>query len=217
MNMIKNIKKIVFLSFVCIGQFVFYICVYDIVFRLFSFLWRCFYTGMMKGFFKSFGLGSLINSRFCYLKGPQYISIGKNTVLEGNMELTAYDSYRNQKFFQPSIIIGDNCYIGMNAKITAIHSVVIGNGVLTGRNVLITDNAHGESIASCIPPGDRCLISKGCTVIEDNVWIGDNVSILPGVHIGKGCIVGANSVVTKDIPPYCVVGGIPAKILKNMK
>lgn len=105
----------------------------------------------------------------------------------------------------------------MNAKITAIHSVVIGNGVLTGRNVLITDNAHGESVASYIPPGDRCLVSKGSTVIEDNVWLGDNVSILPGVHVGKGCIVGTNSVVTKNVPPYCVVGGIPAKVLKNMK
>ncbi|KDS45574.1 bacterial transferase hexapeptide family protein [Parabacteroides distasonis str. 3776 Po2 i] len=54
-------------------------------------------------------------------------------------------------------------------------------------------------------------------MIEDNVWLGDNVSILPGVHVGKGCIVGTNSVVTKNVPPYCVVGGIPAKVLKNMK
>ena len=74
----------------------------------------------MKRFFKSFGSGSLINSKFRYLKGLKYISIGKNTVLEGNIELTAYDSYRNQKIFQPSIIIGDNCHIGMNAKITTI-------------------------------------------------------------------------------------------------
>lgn len=215
--MIENIRKIVVLLFVYIGQFVSYICMYDLVYRVFNFFIKCFYTGIMKRFFKSFGSESLINSKFRYLKGLKYISIGKNTVLEGNIELTAYDSYRNQKIFQPSIIIGDNCHIGMNAKITAIHSVVIGNGVLTGRNVLITDNAHGESVASYIPPGDRCLVSKGSTVIEDNVWLGDNVSILPGVHVGKGCIVGTNSVVTKNVPPYCVVGGIPAKVLKNMK
>ena len=50
--------------------------------------------------------------------------------------------------------------------------------------------------------------------IGDNVWLGDNVLVLPGVHIGKGCIIGASSVVTKDIPPYCVVAGIPAKVVK---
>ena len=80
-----------------------------------------------------------------------------------------------------------------------------------------TDNAHGRSVADDIPPADRLLIYKEGTVIEDNVWLGDNVSILPGVRIGKGCIVGVNSVVTKDIPPYSVVGGIPAKVLKTMK
>ena len=68
-----------------------------------------------------------------------------------------------------------------------------------------------------ISPYCRPLISKGPVIIEDNVWIGEKVSIMPGVHIGFGAIIAANAVVTTDIPSYCVVGGIPAKIIKNMK
>ena len=65
---------------------------------------------------------------------------------------------------------------------------------------------------------DRPLISKGCVVIEDNVWLGDNVCVLPGVTIGKGSVIGANSVVTHSIPPYSIAVGTPAKIvLKDNK
>ena len=54
-------------------------------------------------------------------------------------------------------------------------------------------------------------------VIEDNVWIGEKASIMPGVHIGKGAIIAANSVVTHDVPAYAVVAGIPAKVIKQFK
>ena len=68
-----------------------------------------------------------------------------------------------------------------------------------------------------IAPDFRPLSSKGPVLIDDNVWIGEKSSIMPGVHIGKGVIVAANSVVTKDVPPYCVVAGIPATIVKVMR
>lgn len=60
------------------------------------------------------------------------------------------------------------------------------------------------------------LISKGPVVIEDNVWIGEHACIMPGTTIGKGSIVGANAVVTKDVPPYSLVGGVPAKLIKTL-
>lgn len=66
-----------------------------------------------------------------------------------------------------------------------------------------------------VPPLERRMVSKGSVVIGNNVWIGDKVTILAGVRIGDGVIVAANSVVTKDIPDYCVVGGNPARILKS--
>jgi acetyltransferase-like isoleucine patch superfamily enzyme len=121
--------------------------------------------------------------------------------------------------FTPSITIGDNCSIGEYCHITSINSITIGNGVLTGRWVTITDNSHGSSSLEefYIQPSKRKLYSKGSVVIEDNVWIGDKVTILPGVHIGYGSIIGANAVVTKDVPANCVVGGNPAKIIKVIK
>ena len=96
---------------------------------------------------------------------------------------------------------------------------MIGNNVLTGPRVLITDNAHGDSLFKLLDtaPIERFLYSKGKVVIEDNVWIAEGAMIMPGVRIGKGSIIAANSVVTKDIPPYSVAAGTPAKIIKTMK
>ena len=66
-------------------------------------------------------------------------------------------------------------------------------------------------------PVEREIYSKGAVRIGNNVWIGDKATILPGVTIGDGVIIGANSVVTKNIPDYCVVGGNPAKVIKSIK
>ena len=60
----------------------------------------------------------------------------------------------------------------------------------------------------------RKVVSKGAVVIDDNVWIGDKVSIMPGVHIGEGSIIAANAVVTKNIPPYSIAAGVPAKVIR---
>lgn len=62
----------------------------------------------------------------------------------------------------------------------------------------------------------RSLHSEGAVIIEDNVWIGEGAMIMPNVHIGKGAIVAANSVVTHNIPPYTVAGGVPAKVIKTL-
>jgi len=117
------------------------------------------------------------------------------------------------------IIIEDNVCIGEDAHITSTTLIYIGKNVLTGKKVLITDNAHGASTADLLDlaPVKRPLYSKGSVYIEENVWIGEKASIMPGVRIGKGSIIAANSVVTKDIPPYCVAAGIPAKVIKQIK
>lgn len=105
-----------------------------------------------------------------------------------------------------------------HGHISCVNKVVIGNNVRMGKKVFITDNAHGASERSLldIRPNLRPLYSKGPVIIEDNVWIGEMVCIMPGVTIGHGSIIGANAVVTKDVPPYCVVGGNPAKIIKQL-
>lgn len=114
------------------------------------------------------------------------------------------------------IAIGNGCQIGAYTHLTSINQIILGNNVLTGRYVLITDNSHGETSREEmeISPMKRKVVSKGAVVIDDNVWIGDKVSIMPGVHIGEGSIIAANAVVTKNIPPYSIAAGVPAKVIR---
>lgn len=115
------------------------------------------------------------------------------------------------------IIIGDNVWIGDYFNINAVNGIYIGNGVLMGKWVTILDNDHGKTDMETlkITPNKRKLYSKGGIHIDDDVWIGDKVTILSGVTIGRGAVVASNAVVTKDVPEFCVVGGCPAKIIKE--
>lgn len=178
-----------------------------------------FFAGYKSRKFKAFGRTSTMGIHSTYI-GEEHITIGENTHFGDYGRLTAYDYYpHTHQHFTPQIIIGNNCSIGYQSHITAINSIVIGNNVLTGPRVLITDNAHGDSLFKLLDtaPTERFLCSKGKVVIEDNVWIGEGAMIMPGVRVGKGSIIAANSVVTKDIPSYSVAAGTPAKIIKTMK
>lgn len=117
----------------------------------------------------------------------------------------------------PEIIIGNNVSLGAYNHISAINSIKIGNGVLTGKWVTIVDNSHGDTNLKSLykSPSKRPMVSKGKVLIGDDVWIGDKVTILPNVEIGKGAVIAANSVVTKNVKSYTVVGGNPATIIKS--
>lgn len=173
-------------------------------------------TLLRRRYFRSFGKSSYLGLNTVY-EGEQYISIGSHVIMGSDSRLTAWDRY-NAQHFTPEIVIGDNCNIGQFAHITAINRIQIGNNVLMGTKVLITDNSHGTFTRAELDtaPFDRPLYSKGAVVIDDNVWIGEKSSILPGVHIGMGAIVAANSVVTHDVPAYSVVAGVPAKVIKQL-
>lgn len=164
------------------------------------------------------GEGSSIG-RDCFLDGggSKRIIIGKNTTIGRHSVLGVWKQYGNQSF-APKLQIGDDCHLGEFNHISTIDSVVIGNGLLTGRFVIISDNNHGEFNKENVnvPPIKRELSSKGGIVIGDNVWIGDKCTILSGVSIGNGCIIAANSVVTQNVPSYTVVAGVPAKIIKQL-
>lgn len=131
--------------------------------------------------------------------------------------ITAWSSYKGAAF-DPVINIGRRTSIGAYCHLTAVSRITIGNGVLMGMHVTISDNAHGESALDQLdtPPMDRPLVHKGPIEIEDNVWIGSKATILSGVHIGRGAIIAANAVVLKDVPAGCVVAGVPARLIKEM-
>lgn len=152
------------------------------------------------------------------LKGLEYISIDEGSSIGKGGILTAWDSYEGEKFY-PNIKIGKNCNIGEFCHITACNRIVIGDNLLTGRYVYISDNAHGRSSIEelSIHPSKRKLYSKGSVVIGNNVWIGESAMILAGVTIGDGAIIGSNSVVTHDVPAYSVAGGIPARVIKILQ
>ena len=103
--------------------------------------------------------------------------------------------------------------------IDAIERVIIGNDVLIASKVFISDHNHGRynqadyMSTPDVPPVDRPLFSSP-VIIEDKVWIGENVCIMPGVTIGKGAIIGAGAVVTHNIPAESIATGVPAKVIK---
>ena len=198
-----------------LGKIFSYICTKKICERL-GRIKVHFFTGYESRYFKTFGKDCTLGVHTTYI-GECNISIGTNTHIGDYGRLTAYEYYKPTKqTFSPEIIIGNNCSIGVQSHITAISKITIGNNVLTGPRVLITDNAHGESTFESlqIAPAKRKLHSNGEVIIEDDVWIGEGAMIMPNVHIGKGAIIACNSVVTSDIPPYAIAAGSPDKIIK---
>ena len=134
---------------------------------------------------------------------PKNVRISSNSYYGLNCKIYACETSR--------VEIGENVSFNSNVMINArgIGKIFIGNNVLIGPNVVIRSNNHKyEEI-------DIPIINQGMTngeiIIEDNVWISSNCVILPNCTIGEGSIVAAGAVVTKDIEPYSIVGGIPAK------
>lgn len=171
----------------------------------------------VSSLFKHLGAGATIAYPY-YISGQWNIEVGKHFSAGPDFWMEAIEYYGNQKF-TPSIKIGDNFSAQRNCHIGAIDSITIGDGVLLGSHILITDHAHGDTSKeqNSLAPGARPLISKGPVVIGNNVWIGDNAIILPDVTLGDGCVVGAGAVVTKSFPAGSVIGGNPAKLIKKIE
>lgn len=132
------------------------------------------------------------------------VSIGYKTWLAAN-PLTGEEICR--------LIIEDGCSIGNFNHIYATKSIVIHKNVLTADRVYISDNVHGYSDIK-LPIRNQPIIQKNVVEIGEGSWLGENVCLV-GCSIGKNCVVGANSVVTHDLPDYCVAVGIPAIIIKR--
>lgn len=152
-----------------------------------------------------------------YFAGEENITGNENLFLNKGIFLATFPTYAGYKY-SPQITFGKNVYINFDCQITAINSILIGDDVLMGSNVTITDHLHGDPhVHDETPPKKRPLYSKGGVVIGANCLIGTGAVILPGVTLGEGCIVGANAVVTKSFPPYTVVAGNPAIAVRRIE
>jgi len=138
---------------------------------------------------------------------PENISLGNNIYIGHNTILKGY--YKNQ------MQIGDNTWIGQNCFFHAAGNISIGKAVGIGPFVKILTSVHEDGDID-IPVLYHPLSFKS-VVIGDGSDLGTGAMIMPGVKIGEGAIIGAGAVVTKDVPPYAVVAGVPAKILRYRK
>lgn len=111
----------------------------------------------------------------------------------------------------PKIYIGASTYINRNTFLDASKSIIIGQQCAVGPNCYITDHDHDCKLN--LPPLEQPLIAKP-TKIGDRVWLGANVTVLKGVTIGNDAVIGAGSVVTKDIPEGAIAVGVPAKVIR---
>ena len=127
-------------------------------------------------------------------------SMGKNVNIEKGAK------------FADNIQIGDNSGIGINSFVGS--GTIIGNNVMMGPDCLIYTSQHNHQLID-VPMCQQGMTQCSAVIIGNDVWIGARVIILPGVKIGNGVIIGAGSVVTKNVPDYVVVAGVPAKIVKS--
>jgi acetyltransferase-like isoleucine patch superfamily enzyme len=177
--------------------------------RIINFLYSRLFRFLFRFSFKKFGKKSAVIFPL-KIEGMKNICLGNNVYIAYKSSLSAMPLTVTES---PTLEIGDGTTIGNFNHIFATEKVVIGKKVLTADKVYISDNLHSYEDVT-IPIIDQKIKQINHVEIGDGTWIGENVCIL-GVKIGKNCVIGANSVVTKDIPDYSVVVGSPAVIIKK--
>lgn len=143
------------------------------------------------------------------IHGDLSITIGEGCTIAGSARFVSGHSYDS-----PELTIGDYTTINENVWISASCSVTIGSYVRIARNALILDNPGHPIDALRRRTKGVDIEQVKPVVVEDDVWIASEAIIMPGVKLGRGAVIGAGAVVTKDVPPYTVVGGNPARILR---
>lgn len=155
------------------------------------------------------------------LRGISAIRIGENFSAGRELWLEAVLRF-NDQCFNPSIVIGNNVTVSSWSHIAATNSVEIGDGVLIGSKVIITDHNHGQygrssgiSSSPHVRPALRPLDNNKSVSIGSNAWLGDGVVVTAGSEVGEGAVIGANSVVCGAIPAFTLAVGTPARPVKQ--
>lgn len=151
------------------------------------------------------------------IRNKRSIQIGKGFITGTGCRLEAYPQQDDSKKI---LVIGRHVEINDYVHITCASSVIINDDVLIASKVYISDINHGNYSGNDLHDSPESVPSKRKNTakpvfIDEKVWIGESACILPGSHIGKGCIIGAMSLVNSEIPPYSIAAGIPARVIKQ--
>lgn len=165
--------------------------------------------------FGAFGIHSIICFPPTTIFNERYIQIGSHTMIGEHVALSAGMMPGQVCVTNPVVRIGDRCLIGRGSGIVGHFSIDIGNDVWTGHHVYITDQNHGYEQLDV--PISQQTQPERAVVIGDGSWIGYGAVILPGARIGTHVAIGANSVVSGEIPDYSVAVGAPAKVIRQYK
>jgi acetyltransferase-like isoleucine patch superfamily enzyme len=135
------------------------------------------------------------------------LEIGAHTLLEPHVWITAPGDAR--------IRIGEGCFLNLATMVASVELVEIGDHCMLANGCFVTDGDHRfDDPARPVPW--QGFTTKGPTRIGDNTWLGAHVVVTSGVTIGERCVIGANSVVTKDVEPFTVAAGVPARPLRRI-
>jgi acetyltransferase-like isoleucine patch superfamily enzyme len=145
----------------------------------------------------------------------RYIHIGCDTMIGAHVALSAGMVPGQQCLSDPVVRIGDRCLIGRGSGIVGHLEIVIGDDVWTGHHVYITDQNH--DYRDLERPISQQTQPERPVSIGDGSWLGHGSVILPGARIGRHVVIGANSVVTGEIPDYSVAVGAPARVVTTMR
>ena len=180
------------------------------IFHDFKYMLKCYFYYFFKFGYKKFGYRSAILKPLL-IRNKKYVDIGNHVIIFDSARIECYDRYNDEKYY-PNLKIEDNVIIGYNFQCLVASNCTIGKNSLLASNILISTENHGINPEEIY--AKQKLYSKDVTIGE-NCWIGEKVTILPGVKLGNNVIVGAGSVVTKSFDSDVIIAGNPAKIIKK--
>ena len=161
-----------------------------------------------KSIGKNSGFGDYGTGEDCTIVGKKCIEIGNNSWFRSSAEVIVYSSLK------ATLKVGNNVQVGPRCRVTCAREVIVEDNVLIAPEVFITDHNHGMNPEIEEGYAKQDLVVKPVR-IGDGTWIGQRACILPGVTIGRHCIIGAGSVCTRSIPDYSMAVGVPARIIKQ--
>jgi acetyltransferase-like isoleucine patch superfamily enzyme len=164
--------------------------------------------------FGAFGEHSIVCFPPAAIVNERYIHLGAHTLIGPHVTLSAGMVPGQACLTDPVVRIGDRCLLGRGSAVVGHLSIEIDDDVWTGHNVYITDQNHGYADLA-VPISSQAMPERPVRIGAGS-WLGHGTVVLPGATIGRHVVIGANSVVRGEIPPYCVAAGNPARVVRRM-